>query len=294
MISVVFITRNRREELCKAIQSCINNINECFEIIVVDNNSTDNTQKIVIKLSEEFNFKLNYIYYEENLGVAAARNVGFSKAIGDIVFFLDDDAYIESSAGCIDEVCSFMRKNSDIAIVATDIYNVKENLWQHSIFPKGVSERNEGEVLSYFGASHFIKKDKFENCELYPKSLFYGSEELYASLVAWGKGAKVWYYKNMLVKHNPSSSARLCQRDIALNVLVNLFIVKKLILPNYLILISWIFFVMRIFKYHGLNLKQWSLCFELYRLRYDPIYRYPMSFRKLVELYRKFGWNLLI
>ena len=90
-VSVVIPTYNRSEYLRKAIQSLIDQTlpRDQFEIIVVDNGSTDRTKAVV---SEEFgNFNLRYVK-EPKVGLCWARNTGWLSANGDYVAYLDDDA----------------------------------------------------------------------------------------------------------------------------------------------------------------------------------------------------------
>ncbi len=90
-ISAVICTRNRATCLNKAIQSLVDQTlpQEQYEIIVVDNGSTDNT-KAIIEGFEHFE-NLRYIY-EPVLGLSQARNTGWQNACGKYVAYIDDDA----------------------------------------------------------------------------------------------------------------------------------------------------------------------------------------------------------
>ena len=91
-ISAIICTFNREQYLHKAIQSLVEQTleTELYEIIVVDNHSTDNTKKIV---TEEFAHIPNLRYiYEPVLGLSQARNTGWQNAKGEYIAYLDDDA----------------------------------------------------------------------------------------------------------------------------------------------------------------------------------------------------------
>ena len=62
------------------------------EILVIDNNSNDSTKQVVEALSYGSRFKLHYLFEAEQ-GLSTARNTGIRHASGDIVIFIDDDAY---------------------------------------------------------------------------------------------------------------------------------------------------------------------------------------------------------
>ena len=288
MISIVIITRNRKVELKKTILSCLRQ-NSVIEFIVVDNNSDDGTQEDIEQLARENSFNLKYLLQKKNLGVAGARNVGFENSTGEIVFFIDDDAYIDDSPDCFSRIEEYMSTRPDIAIVATDIYNVQDNAYQYGIFPRGVPPRTEGEVLYFIGASHFIRRSLFAGRRLYPENLFFEQEERYASFVAWGMGYKVWYSKLMCVQHAPSTFTRISDRDRTLNNYLNSFIIKKLLNPVCLIPIVWIMFLTRFSLFAGINIQSWKTCISLYRERYNVSDRRPMSLKKAIELIKKFG-----
>lgn len=90
-ISAIICTHNRSAYLKRAIQSLVDQTlpKEQYEIIVVDNGSTDDTKAIVEGFYRLEN--LRYIY-EPILGLSQARNTGWQNARGKYVAYLDDDA----------------------------------------------------------------------------------------------------------------------------------------------------------------------------------------------------------
>lgn len=85
-VSVVIPTYNRSSLVCEAVKSALNQTYQDFEIIVVDDGSTDNTRDEVSGFGE----KIIYVY-QANEGASAARNKGISVARGEYVAFLDSD-----------------------------------------------------------------------------------------------------------------------------------------------------------------------------------------------------------
>jgi glycosyltransferase involved in cell wall biosynthesis len=85
--SVVVVTYNTNEKLLNEnLNSLFNQSAENFEVIVVDNSDKKDLESIAC------NFSVKYIKLKENAGLSVGRNVGTSRAGGDIVIFLDDDA----------------------------------------------------------------------------------------------------------------------------------------------------------------------------------------------------------
>ena len=96
VISAIICTHNRAKYLRKAIQSLRDQTLDPkqYEIIIVDNGSTDNTKHIVL---DEFAGVTNLSYvYEPVLGLSQARNTGWKNARGKYVAYLDDDAIADS------------------------------------------------------------------------------------------------------------------------------------------------------------------------------------------------------
>lgn len=85
-VSVIIPTYNRSRYVTQAIDSILTQTYKDYEIVVVDDGSTDNTREVL----EPYMDKIRYIY-QENTGVSAARNLGIREAKGEWIAFLDSD-----------------------------------------------------------------------------------------------------------------------------------------------------------------------------------------------------------
>ncbi len=85
--SIIIPTYNRATFLPKAIESVLSQTYTDWELIIVDDGSTDNTRDVVSKYEDN---RIRYIY-QQNAERSAARNNGIAKATGDYVCFLDSD-----------------------------------------------------------------------------------------------------------------------------------------------------------------------------------------------------------
>ena len=88
LVSVIIPVYNRADILSRAILSVVKQTYENFELIIVDDCSTDNTGTVTRAFKDD---RIIYIRHPQNKGAAAARNTGMSKAQGELVAFLDSD-----------------------------------------------------------------------------------------------------------------------------------------------------------------------------------------------------------
>lgn len=89
-VSIIIPTYNRAHLVGRAIQSVLNQTYKDFELIIVDDGSTDNTEDITKEFQKK-NERINYIRHEKNKGGSAARNTGIKVARGEYIAFLDSD-----------------------------------------------------------------------------------------------------------------------------------------------------------------------------------------------------------
>lgn len=87
-VSVVIPTYNREKTIARAVRSILAQTYENYEVLVVDDGSTDSTRKIVEGLGDD---RIRYIDLGENSGASHARNVGIQMAECDYIAFLDSD-----------------------------------------------------------------------------------------------------------------------------------------------------------------------------------------------------------
>lgn len=111
-MSVIIPSFNRGHLLERAIQSVLKQTYKNFELIIVNDGSTDNTREL---LSNYQHLKIIHI---ENQGVSQARNIGLKHAKGDWIAFLDSDD--EWLANKLEKQIYFIKDHSDISLVHGD------------------------------------------------------------------------------------------------------------------------------------------------------------------------------
>lgn len=92
-ISVIIPTYNREKYLGKCIESILNQTLNDFEMIIIDDGSTDNTELLVSSYND---FRIHYIK-RKNHGIGSSRNHGIDIAKGEYITFVDSDDYVAPS-----------------------------------------------------------------------------------------------------------------------------------------------------------------------------------------------------
>jgi len=122
-VSVVIPAYNCADFLFQTLDSVLNQTFSDFEIIVVDDGSTDNTKDLVSNYIDKHKDKIKYIY-QENGGPAAARNKGIRNSKGKYIAFVDsDDLWAPEK---LEIQMEFIQKNHDFHFVFSDMYLLDE------------------------------------------------------------------------------------------------------------------------------------------------------------------------
>ncbi len=122
-ISVIMPTYNRVYILWRAIQSVLKQSYPFFELLIVDDNSKDETEKLVQQFSDP---RIRYFKLSRNKGASAARNFGLKKSKAELIAYLDSDNvwypdFLEVMVNAFkkhkDKVLIFAKKNYRLTLV---------------------------------------------------------------------------------------------------------------------------------------------------------------------------------
>lgn len=87
-VSIILPTFNRKNLLERAIKSALNQTHSRFELIIVDDCSSDNSQELLNSFNDD---RITYVRHTINRGGSVARNTGLLIARGEFISFIDDD-----------------------------------------------------------------------------------------------------------------------------------------------------------------------------------------------------------
>ena len=209
-ISVIIPVYNYAKHLKKTLNSIKNQSFKDFEIIVVDDCSTDDS----LKVAKEFTKKV-YVN-KKNSGPAKTRNEGIKNAKGEIIAFTDSDC-IASKDWLKNIVKEFQIKNTQVVMGNTKI--PKSTFMGDSIsalgFPGGANAGFEnmwkvdknGYTDHITSCNFAVKKEIFEKYGVFDESFpLAGGEDPELSHRWNNNGVLIRYCKNVLINHEPRTS----------------------------------------------------------------------------------------
>ena len=216
-IAAIICTHNRDRYLGAAIDSLLNQDCSDYEIIVVDNASSDRTKEVVEKRLDS---PLVKYVYESELGLSVARNRGAKETSAPILAYLDDDA--EASSQWLRVIADAYKENDKLAIAGGKVTLILPQ--GYTVLPNWLSEEMAGALGSYDLGTEIVYLD---NPNLTPRGLNYSlrrsflediggfdpnlgrvgknllsNEELLMTELALDKGWQVAYLPDALAAHN--------------------------------------------------------------------------------------------
>ena len=212
MVSVVICSYNREKFLPRALNSLINQTvdKDKYEVIIVNNNSTDSTEKICKQFISE-NKELNVSYFvEKNQGLSFARNRGIKEAKGEIISFIDDDAiaredYVENLIKTFKQYPEYGAIGGKVIPIFPDN---KEPVWMSKYIQGVVSKVDYGNKIKDFskkyptGCNMAFRRELFEKFGGFNTDLVYRGDDKYVFYKLKKNKVKILYAPNVYVNHN--------------------------------------------------------------------------------------------
>jgi glycosyltransferase involved in cell wall biosynthesis len=225
LISIIIPTYNRARLLGRSIQSILNQTFQNFEIIVVDDCSSDNTEKVVKGFHDE---RVRYIRHEERKGANFARNTGIRVARGEYVAFQDsDDEWLPEKLE--KQMRAFKNDPPDLGVVYTSFWLIGKG--RKTYCPSSDVKQKEGNIHDILLETNFIstqtavvKKACFEKVGMF--------DEILPCLQEWELWIRISKYYRFKHIDEPLVNAYLQPDSISRNMNA-LIIAQKRILEKY-------------------------------------------------------------
>jgi glycosyltransferase involved in cell wall biosynthesis len=227
-VSIIIATYNQAQYLAKAIESVLAQTYTDFELIIVDDGSTDSTQEIVAGFQDR---RIRY-HWQVNQERCAARNKGISISQGDYITFLDgDDCYLKEKLSC---QVPALDKNPDIGMVVsgwirTDDYlnPIDEKLPWHQ-FPTPILQDWLFNGLTIIGAN-LIRREYLERMGGFDLDLKAGEDTyLWFELARMGCNTLWVKEKTMMQRVHANNTTR----DVTRMFEANLILINKVFSTN--------------------------------------------------------------
>ncbi|MCK9561383.1 MAG: glycosyltransferase [Bacteroidales bacterium] len=212
VLSVVICSYNRANYIRKALESIKNQSYDynAYELIVVNNNSTDNTEEICADF-ESKKGNLQYVYaVEKKQGLSCARNKGIQLAGGKYISFIDDDAiakenYVEQIIWAFETYTNFEALGGKVLPIYP---NNTEPLWMSKYLNGLVAKVDMGDAVSQFtnkypvGCNMAFHKKIFDEIGMFNEELTFRNDDKYIFLQIKKAGKKILYIPTIVVHHN--------------------------------------------------------------------------------------------
>ncbi len=161
MISIIIPIYNQANKLSKCLNSILNQTYKNYEVIIVDDASTDNAQKIIKEYEDKLKVSAQggsasggkSLRLETNQGAPAARNAGFKQAKGEYLFFCDADAILEPQA--LEIMLATLKKHSKAS------YTYSSFLWGRKLFKLGPFSEEKLKQMPYIHTMSLIRREAF-------------------------------------------------------------------------------------------------------------------------------------
>ena len=124
-ISVIIPVYNTEKYIEKCLESLAKQTMQDFEVIIVNDGSTDNSKKVIKDYMKNSNLDIKYLE-KENGGLASARNYGVERALGKYISFLDSDDYLDKNL--FSKLEKYMDEDIDLIKFKMKTVDEKENV----------------------------------------------------------------------------------------------------------------------------------------------------------------------
>jgi glycosyltransferase involved in cell wall biosynthesis len=181
-VSVIVPVYNTEKYLQDCLDSLVNQTFKELEIIIVNDGSPDNSEKIIKKYVDRYPFIK--AYKKKNGGLSSARNYGIEKAQGEYIVFIDSDDYVENNM--IEQLYNSMIKNhSDIVVCEFNyVFNDTTKVRSYSNLDYTIDTVKKYLLTPPMACIRMYKKKLFTNIK-FKEGIYYEDLEMNPKLVMY-------------------------------------------------------------------------------------------------------------
>jgi len=228
LVSVIIVNYNGKTYLEKCLESLMKINYNNYEIILVDNNSTDTSIEFVKNTYPS----ITIIKLNDNYGFAEPNNIGAKNAKGDYLLFLNNDTEVDPDF--IDELVNVLKKDPKIAICQSLLLKPNGAVDSSGDFidtlGRAYSSKNKvnevKKILSARGASMMVRKDSFWDLGGFDKKFFASFEDVDLGWRAWIWGYKIVLVPNSIVYHKGGQTVKKQLSDVRFHGVKNSLVIR--------------------------------------------------------------------
>lgn len=177
LVSIIMPVYNGADYIGQAIESVLAQEYPNFELVIIDDGSTDNTKEVILRYNDE---RIRYLY-QENKGVSSARNLAINKAKGQYIMPLDADDMM--TPDFIAKHLAEFEKHPDVDLVYCDVLLIDGNGNQIRIMNKPEYQDRRYLIRDLLRAGHpvvpfrlGIRRSVFDKIGFYDEDLLIGED----------------------------------------------------------------------------------------------------------------------
>jgi GT2 family glycosyltransferase len=210
MVSVIVCTHNRAhrlEQTLNSLQQMTVPFDLLCELIIVDNNSSDNTKEVIDNFRNKSSLNIKYVF-ERGQGLSRARNMGIQEASGNIIAFTDDDCIVDRY--WITSISKAFHTDESIAGIGGRVllYNKMDRPISIRIYEERATISSTDRIIKLMiGCNMAFARPVFDEIGLFDTDFgagtrFASTEDFDFLYRVYKRGLKIIYSPDVLVYHN--------------------------------------------------------------------------------------------
>lgn len=227
MVSIIILSYNTKELLRECLKSLYKNIKGVdYEVLVVDNASTDGTFEEIQKLkvnSQNYSSKVKIIQNDKNCGFSKGNNIGARAARGEYLVFLNSDTEMQDKG--LTGMVEFLKNHKTVGILGGRLRNMNGSLQKSAgtfytlsnVFlmllggeRSGMLRKSPSRIMQVdwvSGAFMMMRKELFEKLRGFDENFFMYVEDMEICFRAKKLGFSTYFYPNVNVLHKELGSS---------------------------------------------------------------------------------------
>jgi len=225
LVSVILPTFNRAEILKKSINSVLSQTYKNFELIIIDDSSTDETERTILEYQKK-DSRIKIIRNEKNIGFVKSLNKAIKQSQGKYIARLDDDDFWSSSQK-LEKQIGFLENNPDYVLISAGIIYINKYGEEVKRYLPPENDKDIRKLMLITSplvhiASVFTKKS-WETVHGYDEEFYFSQDwDLWAKLGSVGKMYNIQEYLTYSLASNQNRSNKKMSYHLWLNLKIRM------------------------------------------------------------------------